>query len=330
MDRSIGVDLTEMKKKLSEYVDKGRIIGYTEVREEPAIMEKPDKTKIKPLKKANSCNIQILAIDCSTRTLKRANNWGVYLLRSSYALVKGRNVEWNYIERIRTIVGDAYVRFRFLEDARVELESEMGIDLVRKLCERDYLLLDGASYFGARGKFRVSLYERCERDKINLLAISKQSPTLHDESGRDLIAVAQDLSSFPIWVYHPVAKADLNKHLYGDISIAKFSEDSPRIFRCDIMKYLIDSISFANEMLSPLTAISEDPRCIGYPITLWLAHEFSRPSEAMLLHYHDQIENVLKEAGLLNILHKEELACNFPDMLHGAKHAFNLEWVEHV
>jgi hypothetical protein len=54
------------------------------------------------------------------------------------------------------------------------------------------------------------------------------------------------------------------------------------------------------------------------------------PSEAMLLHYYDQVENALKEAELLDILRKEELACSFPDELHGVKYAFDLELVEHV
>jgi len=330
MNDKISEDLAEMEKKLSEYINKGRTIGYTEVREEPAIIEKPDKSKIKQLKKADSCNAQILAVDCSTRTLKRASNWGIYLLRATYALVKGRNVEWDYVERIRSVVGDAYVRYRFLEDSRVELESEMGLNIVRKLCRRDYFLLDGASYFGPKGKFRVSLYERCERDEINLLAISKQSPTLHDEKGRDLIAVTHELSPFPLWVYHPVARADLHKNLYGDISIVKLCADSQRVFRCDIMKYLTGTISSADEILTPLTSISHDPRCVGYPIALWLAHDFSKPSEAMLLHYHDKIENRFKEKGLLDVLRREELACSFPDELHGAKHAFDFEWVEHV
>jgi hypothetical protein len=46
----------------------------------------------------------------------------------------------------------------------------------------------------------------------------------------------------------------------------------------------------------------------------------------MLLSYHDQVENVLAEVGLLEILRREEFSCSFADELHGIKHAFEWEW----
>jgi hypothetical protein len=90
------------------------------------------------------------------------------------------------------------------------------------------------------------------------------------------------------------------------------------------MEYLTDRD--VSEILSPLTCISEDPRCIGYPIALWLAHEFSRPSDSMLISYHDQIEETLRGAGLLETLRREELSCSFADEIHGIKHTFDWEW----
>jgi hypothetical protein len=80
------------------------------------------------------------------------------------------------------------------------------------------------------------------------------------------------------------------------------------------------------ELLSPLTCISEDPRCIGYPITLFLAHEFSAPSDSMLFSYTDQIEEKLAAAGLLDHLRSEERSCSFGDEIHGVKHAFKWEY----
>jgi len=327
-------DLTEMKKKLTLYVDKGRVTGFMEVREEPVVAAKPDIAKIKPLKKISRHDGQFLAVDCSTRTLKRANNWGIYLMRSAYASVKGRDVDWGYRERICTAVGDVHVRRNFLQDFRIEMESQIGLNLlsdeVFRTCDvhphvrRMYLLLDGGGYFGGERKFRVSLYEKCEKNGINLLAISKNSPSLHDEKGRDFIATAYTMSPYDIWVYHPVSKADIHKHLYGDISIVKLCVESPRVFRCDIMEYLTNQE--ISELLSPLTCISEDPRCVGYPITLWLAHEFSAPSDSMLLSYHDQVEEALHSGGLLEALRREELSCSFADELHGIKHAFEWEW----
>ncbi len=173
-------------------------------------------------------------------------------------------------------------------------------------------------------KFRVSLYEECEKEDLSLLALSKNSPSLHDEKGRDFLASANLLSPHDIWVYHPVRKADKDKSLYGDIAVVKLCQESLHVFRCDVMDYLTSQE--IPELLSPLTCISEDPRCIGYPVPLFLAHEFSGPSDSMLLHYHDQIEEKLAAAGLLETLKSEELSCSFADEIHGVKHAFDWEY----
>jgi len=333
----ISEDLAEMTKKLKEYVDKGRVVGYQEVREEPVIVEKPDKSKIKPLKKVKKCDVHFMAVDCSTRTLKRANNWGVYLFRTAYAVVMGRDVNWGYEERMCTSIGDAYHRSNLLKDIRLELESEMALYILQAegtmfyddypYGRRKYLLLDGSGYFGGERKFRVSLFEACKNDEITLLTMSKSSPMLHDERGRDLVATTTILSSYPIWVYYPAKKANKDEHLYGDVSIIKLCEDSSRAFRCDIMEYLTDREM--SELLSPLTFISEDPRCLGYPIPLWLAHDFSRPSDSMLLHYYAQVEETLANEGLQDHLHMEELSCNFSDTLHRIKHPYERELIEY-
>jgi len=331
MNDRLGEDLAEMEKKLSLYVDKGRVTSVAEVREEPIIAVKPDKSLIKPLKKVSSFSEHFFAVDCSTRTLKRANNWGVYLLRVVFAVVKEREVDWSYNERICTVVGDSYTRYRFLGDIRVELESEVALEVVRRrnVYDGDYLLLDGPSYFGGTRKFRISLYEKCEEKGIRLLAVSKQSPMLHDERGRDFMATACVLSPYSLWVYYPVTTANKDKHLYGDVSIAKLCESSPRVFRCDIMEYL--NARGIEEILSPLTSISEDPRCLGYPVTLWLAHDFSAPSDAKLLHYCEQVEKTLGDAGLLEGLLREELSCSFADELHGVRYPFQRElWGDYV
>jgi hypothetical protein len=338
MNDKIQKDLAEMKKKLSEYVDKGRVVGYHEVRKELIIAVKPEKSRIKPLRKMKNCDVHFLAVDCSTRTLKRANNWGVYLMRPAYAAVEGRNVDWGYKERMCTVIGDARTRSNFLTDFRIELESQMALDLLRGRVatfyyehtdpRSKYLLLDGGGYFGGERKFRVSLYEECKKKKISLLAISKNSPLLHDEKGRDFVATTSILSPYGTWVYHPIRKANKDQSLYGDISVVKLCEESPRVFRCDIMDYLTNYD--IDELLSPFTSISEDPRCLGYPITLWLAHDFSAPSNSKLLHYHDQIEEMLASAGLLDKIRMEELSCSFADELHGTKHAFEWEWIERV
>jgi len=342
----ISEDLAEMTKKLKEYVDKGRAVGYHEVKEEPVIAGKPDSSKIKPLRKMDSCDVRFLAVDCSTRTLKRANYWGVYLLRSAFALVKGRDVDWGYKERVYTVTGDSHKRAISLRYERLELESEMALNLLNALDIEDirnlgrnpyayyaldagdYLLLDGVSFFGKERGFSVLLYETCKNNEIRLLAISKQSSALHDEKGRDFMASVYLLASYPIWVYYPAGKANTDEHLYGDASVVKLCQDSPRFFRCDIMEYLTNRE--VDELLSPLTFISDDPRCLGYPIPLWLAHDFSKPSDSMLLHYHTQVEETLANAELLERLRMEELSCSFPDTLHRIKYPFEREWIDYV
>jgi hypothetical protein len=334
MNSHVDVDFTEMEKKLKCYVDKGRVAGGTEVKLEPMVAVKPDASLITPLKKTSNSNGSFIAVDCSTRTLKRANNWGIYLMRVSCAAVRGRAVDWDYSERVCTVVGDAHVRRSFLQDVRIELESQMALKVLKEAPSKSYcvhgdvrsmyLLLDGGGYFGGERKFRVSLYEHCEKNGLNLLAISKNSPSLHDDKGRDLVATTYMMAPYDIWVYYPVRKADKDRSLYGDIAIVKLCADSPNVFRCDIMDYLTNQD--INALLSPLTSVSEDPRCIGYPISLYLAHDFSGPSDSMLLHYHDQIEETLKNAGLLDTLRREERCCSFGDEIHGVKHAFEWEW----
>jgi len=326
-------DLNELTTKLKIYVDKGRQIGFNDVKPQPLIVNKPDSNKIKPLKKVKECNSRFLAVDCSTRTLKRAHNWGIYLMRVAYASVENRKVTWGYDESIVSAVGDRRYRSNFLIDKRLQIESEMALKLfheeamafassretLRDLSEGDYVLLDGASFFGGKRGFHTSLYEEALRKKVNLLAVSKQSPMLCDEKGRDFMASTSMIAPYPLWIYHPVKEANMEKHLYGDVSLVKLCEDSQHIFRCDIMD---STSSDVTELLSPLTFLSEDPRCLGYPVTLWLAHEFSGASASKLLQYYDLVENELKTAGILETLRVEELSCSFADKIHGMTSLF--------
>ena len=323
-------DLIELKTKLKAYVNEGRRIGYGDIKRQPLIITKPDITKIKPLKKVNCCDSRFLAVDCSTRVLKRAHNWGIYIMRVAYASVEGRKVNWGYDESLVGTVGDRRYRSNFLMDRRLHLESEMALKLLheeptgaveqhgetlRGLGEGDYILLDGASFFGGKRGFQTSLYEEALRKKVNLLAVSKQSPMLCDEKGRDFMASTSILAPHSLWAYHPIKKANMAEHLYGDISLVKLCEDSPHVFRCDIMGSLTSRD--VSEFLSPLTSLSEDPRCLGYPVTLWLAHEFSGASNSKILQYYDLIEKELSDDGILNTLRREELSCSFADKIHG-------------
>lgn len=327
-------DLVEMEKKLKYYMQNGISSDSNNFLEEHVISITPEASRIKPLKKIDSFCGTFIAVDCSTRTLKRANNWGIYLMRTAYVFLKEREVEWNYEERLFTAVGDFRTRSNSLKDYRLELESELALKLLKsekvdedgKENATNYLLLDGGGYFGGTRKFRLSLYEECEKMGIVLLALSKNSPLLHDEKGRDLIANISMLSPYALWTYHPVRIADRGKNLFGDISLVKLCEASPHVFRCDIMEYLKGRK--VEEILSPLTAVAEDARCLGYPVPLYLAHEFSGPSDTALLHYYDTIEDKLSQAGLSKMLHLEEQSSSFADELHGVHYAFRKEIME--
>ena len=175
MNQKVEVDLADMETKLKCYVDKGRVAGGAEVRTEPLISVKPDASLIKPLKKITTYTGSFVAVDCSTRTLKRANNWGIYLMRASCATVRKRQVDWSYLERVCTVVGDSHVRRSYLQDFRIELESQVALNVLNKAVSDSYhvhgdirsmyLLLDGGGYFGGERKFRVSLYDECEKKR---------------------------------------------------------------------------------------------------------------------------------------------------------------------
>jgi hypothetical protein len=163
LDKSIEVDFAEMEHKLKFYIDKGRIALGSQVKEEPLITVKPDASLMRPLKKVTTYMGSFIAIDCSTRTLKRANNWGIYLMRASCASVRERTVDWSYSERICTVVGDSHVRRSYLQDFRIELESQVALQMLKEQLSKPYhvhgdvrsmyLLLDGGGYFGGEREY---------------------------------------------------------------------------------------------------------------------------------------------------------------------------------
>ncbi len=333
MNSITNADLPDMERKLRIYTQNGISPESKHISEERIISIQPEISHIKPLKRIDDFCGTFVAVDCSTRTLRRANNWGIYLMRTAQVIVKNREVDWNYHERLYTAIGDSRDRNNALKHYRIELESELALKLLDSEnfspeiedAEASYLLLDGAAYFGGTRKFQLSLYENCEKLGIILLALSKNSPILHDEKGRDLIASTSGLSPYEIWTYHPVRLADKSRDLYGDITLVKLYAGSPRVFRCDVMEYLTSRS--VEEILSPLTVVSGDARCLGYPVPLFLAHEFSTPSDTTLLHYYDVVEDWLKGTELARKLRLEEQSCSFADELHGVQYAFRREGI---
>lgn len=86
-------DLSEIVNTLSQYVKGDFLTDGPEERQNPLLRSKPDVSKLKPLRKLDRTDEKFVAVDCSTRTLRRANNWGIYLLRTTYTLIEGRKVD---------------------------------------------------------------------------------------------------------------------------------------------------------------------------------------------------------------------------------------------
>lgn len=329
-------DLRSLVRALKEYVDKGTLNGSAVDMEKSEHVSYSSQSQ-KTLDFLNSFEGKFVAVDCSTKPLMRGNRFGVYLLRVTYASVnpskKENPVTWGPSppqERISTAKGDEIARMHQLEHLRFEYESKLAETLLPQLESSDYLLLDGVSYFGRPEdrRFTLALYEKARKRDLKLLTISKNSPSLLDDKGRDLIAqIAVDISTATAWVYHPnELKAATHKHRFGDISLVKLNPESFRVFRCDIMDYLTERD--VGQLLSPVTSISNDPRCLGYPVSLYLAHNLAKvSSEAKLLWYRDLVERALADADedLLNYLKCEEALSNFRSELYGRKHPWEME-----
>jgi hypothetical protein len=124
-----------------------------------------------------------------------------------------------------------------------------------------------------------------------------------------------------VWLYHPYAKANIVEHLYCDISFVKLNALAPIAFRCDIIEYLNDTDLV--ELISPLTALSQDARCFGYPVCLYLAHHFTKTASPKLTYYREILERELRKEhpDALRKLLTEEMLANFrSQVLYGAKH----------
>ena len=327
-------DLGSIVSKLKDYVDKGAP-GKSAVHMDELGYVSYFPQLQKPLNYVRSFEGKFVAVDCSTKPLMRGNRFGIYLMRVAYAAVnpseKDNPVTWGPIplkERMCTAIGDAISRRDKLRRARFEYESNLAETLLPQLNSSDYLLLDGASYFGRPedGRFAFALYEKAHRRDLKFLTVSKNSPSLLDNKGRDLISqIAVHMCTAAPWVY-PLKelKADLHKHRFGDVSLVKLNTDSFRIFRCDIMNYLVGEDIV--QLLSPLISISDDPRCLGYPVSLYLAHNFAKvDSDAKLLHHRDLVEKALDDAGLLHFLKMEETLSNFRSEMYGRKYPWELE-----
>jgi hypothetical protein len=266
----------------------------------------------------------------------KAQDVQVRLLRAAYALFdfseypKGSFIEWGANERIKTALAPD-INYKF-HDMQLETECEIAARQLDKLQEGDYVLLDGAGFFGGFRHFRKQLLDTCNSKNLRLLCISKRTEQITDSLGHD--AMPSILSNsrstgHSCWVYFPVREAEHTRHLFSDVGVVKLSPSSERIFRCDVPDYLRPLYDTeASELgkskakfrpvslLSSLTALCNDARCVGYPAPLYVAHSLTEIPRPKWLWYYSMRNDWLADAGLLDYVRDLEFIGSFADELH--------------
>jgi hypothetical protein len=325
---------------MKRYIDEGRTQTFSFV-EEPFTEEKIYLERFKKIESTESTS-KFLSVDASSYPLIRANNWRIGVSRCAYVLVEKIDGRWTtskegYVDHIFSIFAPLHQR-AFQVWARLrEYESQLAISALDNLSYDDFCVMDGAAFFGLGGgsKYSVELYDACKTHEIRLLMVSKNSPILHDKAGRDLLA-SISIQGLKLqergklgrsWIYHPIRKARTSpKDLYGDVTCVKLSSISPRVFRCDIMDYLIDKDEkFMLDAISELSTLAYDARCDGYPAPLFLAHQRTKIPEAILIEYFEETQLSLREKGLLDFLLREANVAGFRKHLLGITFDFNLQ-----
>ncbi len=335
MEEKVLAEIKATAEGLCTYAEKGRSVDFLSRDTEPILVHETKLELLRPLRVFSSVDNVFAAVDCSTIPLMRGNNFGAYIFRVSAALVKpqkGKAVNWSYEEHFQSVVGNEVHRKAKLQNIRLDLESKMALPLLQNLARDDYLILDGGSYFGGSRGFSVNLYEECRKRGIRLLTFSKTTQSTTTPKGTDFLAtLLTKCMDRGVWLYHPFAKANLEEHLYGDISFVRLNELTPMAFRCDIMEYLAEADLV--ELVSPLTSLSQDARCLGYPVCLYLAHQFTKTASPKLTYYREILERELqkKYPDALRKLLLEEMLANFrSQVLYGAKHTWEWEGSEIV
>lgn len=333
-------DLEHCIREMKKYVEEG-CTQTSSVVEEPFTAEEIFPERFKEITPKDSTS-KFLSVDASSYPLMRANNWRIGVSRCAYALVEKIDGQWTtskegFVDHIFPTLTPIHQRPYQVWSKLREYESQLAISALQNLSAEDFCVMDGAAFFGLGGgsKYSVELYDACKARGIRLLMVSKNSPVLHDKVGRDLLA-SINVQGFRLqesgklgksWIYHPIRKArTYPKDLYGDVTCIKLSSTSHRVFRCDIMDYLVDKGE--KEMLntvSELSILSCDARCDGYPAPLFLAHQRTKIPDATLIEYFEETQLSLEESGLLTFLLNEANIAGFRKHLLGIKFDFDLQ-----
>ena len=129
IDRTVKRDFFDLERKLKTYVNNGRIAGTIETQDEPPVNTKANVTLIKPLKK-QATSLEVSWLLTARQGRLSGQTTGEYTSCILHAIVEGRNVNWGYGERICTAVGNAHVHRSYLQDFRIEMESQTALTLL--------------------------------------------------------------------------------------------------------------------------------------------------------------------------------------------------------
>ena len=339
------LNLKECIQEIKKYIDKGCTPSQPPI-EKPFTVEEIYPSRFMNIQPRETL-AKFLSVDASSYPLIKANNWRIGVSRCAYVIVENVKGRWvvsqeSYEDHIFPVVAPINQRKYLIWAKLRKFESQLAIKQLKNLEPEDFCLMDGAAFFDIHGgtRYSLDLYNICSKKQIRLLMIPKNSPILHDDKGRDLLAVIniyslklqKDGKLGKCWVYHPIREAELREDLYGDVACVRLSPSSPKVFRCDIMDYLVaEGKSYIVKILSELSSLSMDARCNGYPAPLFLAHQRTKIPKAKLLEYHEAVQLKLSEEGLLDFVLNEAEIASFRKHLLGLTYDFDLpEDIEEV
>jgi hypothetical protein len=331
-------DLNICIEELRQYKEEGVQPQQSSSQEESCILREVSSESFYNIEPSEP-DAKFLSVDASSYPLMRSNNWRMGVSRCAYVIVEKSNGHWSATgegceDHFFVTIAPTHQRpFKIWSKLR-EYESKIASEQIDRLDAGDFCLMDGAAFFGGAREYSFSLYDACRNRDVKLLMIPKNSPSLHDAQGRDLLT-AIGLSASELqragglggcWIYHPIWEAKRMKDLYGDISCVKLSPTSSRVFRCDVIDYLVHKGDRGRMIaaISELASLSRDARCDGYPAPLFLAHQQTSIPEAKLMEYLEQVRLRLDEEGLLSFLEREAENSNFRKQLLGLKHDYQI------
>jgi len=173
----------------------------------------------------------------------------------------------------------------------------------KELADNDVLVMDGIlrTAFTNESKYSRSAYQASRAKGVIYMGLSKSS-RLFTTTGVSLLgairSIATDHRVSPLWYYYPIADS-LSPDHEAAIFVTKLSEDSQRVFRCEIDAQRIKSLSAKelNEVFWQLSANCADLAFPGYPYGLVDADANARIRHEELETYRVSLFSEISKLG---------------------------------